>query len=124
MWDDAKRLNAIASALSLVALALLLCGGIAWPVPPPTFAIREVVFRGKLERGNPAHLEAVARSELAGTFFTMNLEQSQAALAEVPWVRSVALRRQWPQRLEATIDEHIPLARWNDAALVDVTGDV
>ena len=44
----------------------------------------------------------------------MNLDRARSALARVPWVRSVALRRQWPQRLEVTIEEHAPLARWND----------
>ena len=33
------------------------------------------------------------RDELAGTFFTMNLDRARAALARVPWVRKVALRR-------------------------------
>ena len=42
----------------------------------------------------------------------------------MPWVRKVALRRQWPQRLEVTIEEHAPLARWNDAALVNTDGEV
>ena len=37
---------------------------------------------------------------------------------------SVALRRQWPRRLEIAVDEHAPFARWNDNALVDTRGDV
>ena len=82
------------------------------------------MIRGPLEHVNAAHLEAVVRDELDGTFFTMNLDSARASLAKVPWVRSVALRRQWPQRLEVTIEEHVPFARWNDAALVDTFGDV
>ena len=39
-------------------------------------------------------------------------------------MRSVALRRQWPHRLEVTVDEHEPLARWNDAGLVSTRGEV
>ncbi len=42
----------------------------------------------------------------------------------MPWVRKVALRRQWPRRLEVTIEEHSPLARWNDAGLVNAQGEV
>jgi cell division protein FtsQ len=34
------------------------------------------------------------------------------------------LRRQWPHRLEVTVDEHEPLARWNDASLVNTRGEV
>jgi len=39
-------------------------------------------------------------------------------------VRNVALRRQWPHRLEIEVDEHAPFARWNDAALVNSRGEV
>jgi cell division protein FtsQ len=85
--------------------------------------VQEVVVRGALLRVNAGHLEAVVRSELSGTFFTMNLDRSRDALGSVPWVRKVALRRQWPRRLEVTIDEHVPLARWNDAGLVNVEGE-
>ena len=32
--------------------------------------------------------------------------------------------RQWPHRLEISVEEHVPLARWNDAALVNAQGEV
>jgi cell division protein FtsQ len=39
-------------------------------------------------------------------------------------VRAIALRRQWPNRLEVSVTEHTPLARWNDNALVNNAGEV
>jgi cell division protein FtsQ len=124
MWDDAKQLNAIALTLALVAGGLLVWGALAWAARQPAFELREVVIRGPLEHVNTTYLETVVRDELAGTFFTMNLDSARASLAKVPWVRSISLRRQWPQSLEVTIEEHVPFARWNDAALVDTFGDV
>ena len=124
MWDDAKQLNAIAGGLALIALAILLWGGIGWVARQAPFAFREVVVTGALARVEPAELELVVRRELSGTFFTMNLESARASLAKLPWVRNVSLRRQWPQRLEVTVEEHVPFGRWNDTALVDTFGDV
>jgi cell division protein FtsQ len=124
MWDDARQLNAIAATLAVIASALLVGGALSWIARQPAFAFREVVILGPVERANPGHLEAVIRSELAGTFFTMNLERARTALARVAWVRGVALRRTWPHRLEVTVEEHLPFARWNAAGLVDVTGEV
>jgi len=124
MWDDAKQLNAIAGTLAVLIVAALLWGGAMWVVRQPVFAIRDVVVTTNLERASPAHLEAVIREELTGTFFTMDLDRARRALAQVPWVRAVALRRQWPRRLEVSIDEHQPLARWNDTALVNARGEV
>ena len=124
MWDDAKQMNAIAATLCVLVAVAMLWGGVAWAVRQPAFALREVVVVKPLERASAAHLEAVVREELAGTFFTMDLARAQRALAQVPWVRNVALRRQWPHRLEVEVDEHAPFARWNDAALVNSRGEV
>ncbi len=124
MWDDARQLNTIAAALVLIAACALAWGMLAWLLRQPAFEFREVVVSGSLVRASPAHLEAVIRDELAGTFFTMNLDRARAALARVPWVRRVALRRQWPRRLEVTIEEYVPLARWNESGLVDIHGEV
>ncbi|MGZ8290806.1 MAG: cell division protein FtsQ/DivIB [Telluria sp.] len=124
MWDDARQLNATAATLAVLAIAALAWGALSWIARAPVFELREVVVGKPLERANAAHLETVIRNELAGTFFTMNLDRARAAIAKVAWVRAVSLRRQWPRRLEVDIDEHTPLARWNDRALVDIQGDV
>lgn len=124
MWDDARQLSAVAAVLTAIATVALLWGAIAWAARQPQFAFREVVFRGSLDRVDAGRLEAVVRDELAGTFFTMDLDRARVALSRVPWVRGVALRRQWPQRLEVTVDEHVPFARWNDAGLVSAQGEV
>jgi cell division protein FtsQ len=124
MWDDARQLDAIAKGLALLSVAALLWSAVAWGARQPPFAFREVVVRGTLDRVDAAQLESVVRRELAGTFFTMSLESARVSLGKLPWVRNVALRRQWPQRLEVTIEEHVPFGRWNDTALVDTFGGV
>jgi cell division protein FtsQ len=124
MWDDERQLNAAAATLALMAMVVLAYAGLAWLVRQPAFAFREVVVTTPLTRANGAYLEAVVRSELSGTFFTLDLAHARQALAQVPWVRSAGLRRQWPRRLEIEIEEHAPLARWNDSGLVNTRGEV
>jgi cell division protein FtsQ len=123
MWDDARQMNIAAGVLvALAALAVLWSAG-GWLVRQPWAAFREVVVAAPLERASAPHVEAVIRDELAGTFFTMDLARAGEALKKVAWVRNVSLRRQWPGRLEVTVEEHVPLARWNDAALVNTDGE-
>jgi len=124
MWDDPRQLNAAALGLALVALVALAAGALVWLVRQPAFEFREVVVTDAPMRASAVQLEATIRDELAGTFFTMNLEQARTALAQVPWVRKVALRREWPQRLLITIEEHEPYARWNTDALVNPQGEI
>jgi cell division protein FtsQ len=124
MWDDARQLSGVSLALFVVATVSLVCAALGWVVRQPAFAFREVVITTPLVHASGAHLESVVREELAGTFFTLNLERAGHALTQVPWVRSVALRRQWPRRLEIDVAEHEPFARWNETALVDARGEV
>jgi cell division protein FtsQ len=124
MWDDARQLSGVSLTLFVVAIVSLAWAALGWLVRQPAFAFREVVITTPLVHASGAHLESVVREELAGTFFTLNLERAGHALTQVPWVRSVALRRQWPRRLEIDVAEHEPFARWNETALVDARGDV
>ncbi len=124
MWDDAKALNALAATLALMAAAALAAAAVHRLARLEAFSIRQVVVAAPLERVSAPHLEAVIRHELAGTFFSIDLDAARAALRRVPWVRSVALRRHWPGGLELAIEEHVPLARWGERALVDVHGAV
>lgn len=123
MWDDAKALNALAATLSVMAAIALFAAAVHWLARQPAFAIREVVVTTKLSRASAPHLEAVVRDELAGTFFTMNLDRARASIGKVPWVRAVTLRRQWPPRLEIAIEEHEPLADYGEGLLVNTFGE-
>ncbi|HXX84336.1 MAG TPA: cell division protein FtsQ/DivIB [Casimicrobiaceae bacterium] len=124
MWDDARALNTAAAVIAIAALVLLAWGATTWAVRQPVFDFREVVIKEPLSRANPAFVEAVIREELKGTFFTMRLGDARASLSRVPWVRDVSLRRLWPGRLEVSVSEHEPLARWNDSSLVNSRGEV
>jgi cell division protein FtsQ len=124
MWDNPRQLNLLALACMLAAVAMLASGVIAWAVRQPVFALHRVVVDGALTRASRAHLETVIREELKGTFFTLGLARARASLERIPWVKSAALRRQWPDHLLITITEHEPLARWNDTGLVDTEGAV
>jgi cell division protein FtsQ len=124
MWDDAKQMNALALTLMLLATVGLIIALVTFVVRLPAFAFTEVVVTTPLTRVNDATLEATIRDQLAGTFFTMDLARARAALADVPWVRDVALRRLWPNRLEVIVAEHDPLARFNEGQFLSVQGQV
>jgi len=124
MWDDPRQLNALSLVLASAAFVALAWAGVAWLVRQTWFDFREVAVVTPLAHASAPHLEAAIRGDLKGTFFTLDLRQAQDALRNVPWVRSVALRRQWPRRLTVEIEEQVPFARWNDSALVNTHGEV
>jgi len=94
--DDVKRINALTTGVVAVPVALLL-----WAASPGSCASRpspSARWRSAARSSAPAPRTSSGHSrELSGTFFTMRLDRGRTALARVPWVRKVALRRQWPR---------------------------
>lgn len=124
MWDKPAFLNATANALFAVS-ALMVLGAIAMQAARlPAFALREVRVGGELRHVTREQVENVVQRELRGNFITVDLAATRAAFGQLPWVRSVSVRRHWPARLEVALEEHVPFARWGSAALVNTQGEV
>ena len=89
--------------------------------------VRAAAHRGERRARSTSRARRSRRSSkprCKGTFFTLNLPQVRSAFEKLPWVREVKLRRRWPDRLEVSVTEHVPLARWGNAALVNTQGEI
>lgn len=124
MWDNPRLLNGISAGLLVVALLLLSWGAYYSTVTSTLFPLRLVRVQGELSRLTQAQLEDALVGRITGNFFGLDLDSVRATLAALPWVRKVAVRRSWPDRLEVAIEEHVALARWGDDRLVNVQGEV
>ncbi len=124
MWDKPDLLNAVASLLFASAFLLAAYGAVHYVVRLPAFPLREVRINGELSHVTLDQVETIVRRELQGNFFTLDLAAARAAFEKLPWVRKVNVRRQWPDRLDVALEEHVPLARWGDAALINTQGEV
>jgi cell division protein FtsQ len=124
MWDDHRLLERVAAALFASAGLAVAYTLLVLAARLPGFALREVSVSGGSVHTTREQLEAIAADELRGTFFTVDLERARAALEKLPWVRRAQLRRAWPLRLEVALEEHVPLARWRDVALVNTHGEL
>jgi cell division protein FtsQ len=86
--------------------------------------LREVEVTGRIAHTTRDQVQAIVAAQLEGNFFTLDLDATRAAFHSLPWVRQANVRRQWPDRLEVEIEEHVALARWRDTALVNTYGEV
>jgi cell division protein FtsQ len=129
MWHDIKLMNAISSALlGFFALALL-AAGLWWVAQRPMFTLQVIRIEGvmdtPLRHVSPAIVRGTALTRIRGNFFTANLDTVRQAFESVAWVRKAAVRREWPNKLIVTLEEHIPLGIWgDDGRLLSVKGDV
>lgn len=101
-------------ALGVLAGLLLLgaCfGALYWLLLPEHFPVSRVELKGNLKSTTKAEIEA-ALPRVGGNFFAADLAEVRAGVERLPWVRRVAVRRVWPDRLEVSVEEHVALARW------------
>jgi cell division protein FtsQ len=124
MWDRPDLLNRAANTLFGVAAAMLAYLIVWVAIQLPVFALRHVDVIGDTRHVTRAQVESIVKMGMTGTFFTVDLARMRAGFEKLPWVREVKLRRHWPDRLEVNITEHVALARWGSAALVNTHGEV
>lgn len=120
-WRWRRPLGAAVILLSLIGL---LAGVVAKLRDPYTLPIRAVQIEGELRHLNRARLEQVAAPVVSGGFFSVDLRAVQEALAGLPWVYRVGVRRQWPDRLVVAVEEQRPVAQWGESALVNPYGEL
>ena len=123
-WHNARLLNGIANAM--FALAAVIAVSLAWQaaIRSDAFPLRELVVTGELSNLDPDDVSDAFAVAIPGNFFGADLAAVRERLEAVPWVRSVEVRREWPNRLEARVEEHVALARWGDKDLVNTFGEV
>lgn len=129
MWHDIKMLNAAADALIGLLVLALLAASFWWLAQRPMFTLKVIRIEGTadvpLRYVNRSTVKGTALSRIRGNFFTVNLDVVRTAFEAVPWVRKATVRREWPNKLIVTVEEHVPLGTWGeDGRLVSVKGDV
>ena len=109
------RSPAIASSVGVVLLALV-GTYVAWH-SSAALPVRAVFFKGSLHytsRDDLAHLVQGAGDNLSSGIWQLDLDRLRASAMRLPWVRGAAVRRVFPDRVEITIEEHQPVAYWQD----------
>jgi len=124
MWHNAAALNRLSDLLLAAAVLIVLYSVIRFAIVQPVFAMREIRIGGSAVHITLEQVEAIARRDMHGTFFTLDIERLRGSFEKLPWVRKVDVRRSWPDRIDVAIEEHKPLARWGNAALVNHHGEV
>jgi cell division protein FtsQ len=117
--------NFTRAAFATLLLGAMAAGGYAllrwepWHLP-----VRVVTVQGDLRHISRQRLAQTVLDHLDGGILTQDLGTLQAAVEAMPWVRGASLRRVWPDRLELTVTERQPVARWGKDGLVTAAGVV
>ncbi|NLY64405.1 MAG: FtsQ-type POTRA domain-containing protein [Alcaligenaceae bacterium] len=128
MLNNARVINFIANFIAVIAVVILMAGGMYWLAHRPMFNLSRISIEpaqgSVLNYVSPASIQATIAGKLKGNFFTINLEETKAIFETSPWVRQVQLIRVWPDGLLLKIEEHEPFAFWNENQMINTWGEL
>ncbi|MDO6487291.1 cell division protein FtsQ/DivIB [Colwellia sp. 6_MG-2023] len=66
-------------------------------------------------------LESMSNIDL-GNFFQVDVNEIQSQVSKLPWVYSVAVRKQWPNEVRIYVVDQTPIALWNGDFILNKFG--
>lgn len=110
----------LAVGLVVAPVAAVLNGWVAGS----RFPMRHLVVTGEFRQVSDARVRSVVLPYVQRGFFAVDLETMRTKLAGLPWVKSVEVRKRWPDRLEVALVEYKPLARWGEGRMLSENGEI
>lgn len=116
------RIAAWIIAVTLVTLPVVAVlngwiGGSRWPM-------RHLAVTGEFHLVSDAEVRDAVLPAVSDGFFAVRLDRVRAAVQKLPWVRRVEVRKRWPDRLEVSVSEYRPLARWGEHQMLSENGEL
>lgn len=124
---DVRLMNISAAVLAVGFCVAALVATTSWALRHQVFAISRITVQGDVQHHNEVTLRANITPRLQGNFFTMDLRDTRGAFEAVPWVRQAIVRREFPNRLRVTLQEHQSAGFWgadSESRLLNTYGEV
>ncbi len=86
--------------------------------------VTSIVISGEMPYSQRNDILSAIDNVDMGNFFQVDVNQVQAQVLTLPWVYSVAVRKQWPNELKIYIVDQNPVALWNGGFLINQQGQV
>ncbi len=86
--------------------------------------IRAIEIEGSFHRVSALEVEAQLAGDIGRGFFSADLRGMQTRLETAAWVDTAQVRRRWPDTLTVRVVEQVPAARWGEAGLLNMRGEL
>jgi cell division protein FtsQ len=108
-----------------VVLVVVLAGAMLMGdrlVPLIDRPIGKIMVRGELTQANQQLVEQLVAPYAGTSFFAADMSQLRAELQQLPWLSQAEVRRVWPDQVQVSLEQQLPVARWGEAALLNNSG--
>lgn len=102
-----------------VLLAVALIAAIPFMLPGGQWLpIEKIQLSGSFKQLDSKIFEHQLKAFLGKGFFSVDIQAVQQLVNQQPWVRSVSVRRIWPNQLHVAVVEKVAIARWDEGHLL------
>lgn len=123
IFDNVKFLNRLSYLIGTLAIFILIFSCFDYIVEN-CFRIDKVVIEGDFKNIAPEQLSILAKNQLHGTLFTLDVDSLQKKFKRIPWVKQVIISRKFPDLVNITIVEYIALGKFGEDSILSVDGKV
>ena len=113
--------------LKVMLLVAVIGGGLYWGVTlvtdPTLLPLKVVRTDGKFRYMQRQDLEKAVAGLTRNGFLMVDVAAIRDRARTLPWVDRVSVRRVWPDSLQLWVEEHVPLSRWQEKAMLNVRGE-
>jgi cell division protein FtsQ len=88
------------------------------------FPIRHVRTAGVFQYLGKDEIKSVLLPQVTTDFFSVDVQAIQAAVATLPWVKTVSVERNWPDTIDIKVHEKKAYARWGKHSLITERGEI
>ncbi|TGD74063.1 FtsQ-type POTRA domain-containing protein [Mangrovimicrobium sediminis] len=108
----------------LLAVGVVLAAGLKGWIALQSRPVQQITVTGELAHTRPEAVREMVEPELAGGFIGADLGELSQRLEALPWVYRASVRRVWPNSLEISIAEQLPIARWGEGGFLNHQGEI
>ena len=111
----------------LAVVGLGMYGALSTPKVVETVSsqrVEQINIEGEVNYINEQDVLAVVNSFISESLLLVDMDQIKSRLEEMPWMRSVTIRREWPDTLVLSVTEEMAIARWGDGQLLNQDGEI
>lgn len=125
-----KRRQLLRTTFWGIALPIAVVAGFIAALPrlwnfvhdPVQFPIKTLALSGKLHYVSEDWLRQSVAAASAKGFFGLDVPRLRETVCAQDWVAACEVHKTWPDRVQISIVEHKPLARWGDSQLINEAG--
>lgn len=114
----------LAWGVALALLALPPVGVLRGWFASASWPVSRLVVHAPFRHVSEADIRAAVAPLLEPGFFALDTAAPREALAALPWVEKVEVRKHWPDALEITVREHVAVAHWGEDRLLNRAGAI